>query len=250
MARVSQELGFRLNFIFEFLGSVCFFILHLVSFRFLINKFNFPGWSVGEAWVMLYTFEIFTYLSFFIMWKGLTRTIQDIRTGGLDIILAKPVQSRPIAFFRSGGLHNLITGIMGVGCLVWTLIAYKLNVSFMSVFLYIISILSGIWLLHCISVIVMSINFYLDHVDGSYSFVYQFQEALKYPVQTYSGLPFLLRIVIYCFAVLTTLPSVILISKEVSISMILAYLLFFVVLTVLSQLIWDYSLRHYSSASS
>lgn len=250
MARISQELGFRLNLVFELLGSVCFFALHLISFKFLISKFIFPNWTIGEAWVLLFTFEIFTYLSFFIMWKGLTRTILDIRTGGLDIILAKPVQSRLLAFFRSGGLHNLVAGVLGIGCLIWTLVVFKLSVSFISVFLYVISLLSGIWMLHCMSVIVMSINFYFEHIEGSDSFVYHFQEALKYPVQLYSGVPFLLRLIIYSFAILTTLPSVILISKNVNIYMIIGYILFFVVITIVSQVVWNYSLRHYSSASS
>jgi ABC-type uncharacterized transport system permease subunit len=250
MARVSQELGFRLNLMFGFLGSVCFFVLHLISFKFLISKFNFPGWSVGEAWVMLFTFEIFTYISFFVMWRGLTKTMLDIRTGGLDIILVKPIQSRSIAFFRSGGLHNLITVILGIMCLVWTFLTFRLTTSFLSILLYIASLFSGVWLLHCISVIIICINFYFEQVSGSDSFVYQFQEALKYPFHIYFGAPLFLRILIYLFAILTTLPSVVLLSKGVTVNLVMSYILFFIILTLASQFVWIYSLRHYSSASS
>jgi len=250
MARIGQEFGFRLNLIFELLGSVCFFALHLISFKFLISKFIFPNWTIGEAWVLLFTFEIFTYLSFFIMWKGLTRTVVDIRTGSLDIILVKPIESRMLAFFRSGGLHNLITGLMSVVCLTWTIIVFNIPVSLASILFYIISIISGVWLIHSISVIVMSINFYLEYVEGSDSFVYQFQEALKYPAQMYAGLPLFFRVLIYSFAILTTFPAALLMSKDLSVSLFIGYLIFFIVLTILSQIIWNHSLRHYSSASS
>lgn len=250
MARIGQELGFRLNLVFELLGSVCFFALHLISFKFLISKFIFPNWTIGEAWVLLFTFEIFTYLSFFVMWKGLTRTVVDIRTGSLDIILVKPIESRMIAFFRSGGLHNFVTGLLGVACLIWTVVSFKITVSIASTIFYIFSIISGVWIIHCISVIIMSLNFYLEYVEGSDSFVYQFQEALKYPAQMYASLPLLFRIFIYSFAILTTFPTAILMSKNLNVSLFIGYLIFFLVITVLSQYIWNRSLRHYSSASS
>lgn len=249
MARVSQEFGFRFNFIFEFLGSYCFFVLHLISFKFLLSKYSFPGWSTGESWIMLFTFEIFTYLSFFVLYKGLTRTVIEIRTGGLDIILAKPVQSRLIAFFRSGGLHNLATGILGIFYLVLTILEYKFQISILSVLLYIISLLSGLWILHCMSVIVMSLNFYLEQVNGD-SFVSMFQEAMKYPSQIYSSTPILLRIFIYAFAILTTFPTVLLLTKGVNLQLIINYIIFLILVTVISQFVWNYSLRHYSSASS
>lgn len=249
-ARLSQELGFRLNFVFEFLGSYCFFILHLISFKFLLSKYSFPGWSTGEAWVLLFTFEIFTYLSFFILYKGLTRTVVDIKTGGLDIILAKPVQSRLIAFFRSGGLHNLATGMLGVVYLVLTLLEYEFQISIFSILMYIISILSSIWILHCMSVIVMSFNFYAEQISGGDSFVSMFQEGMKYPSQIYSNTPILLRIFVYAFAILTTFPTVLLLTKNVSYQLIMSYLIFLILVTITSQLIWNFSLRHYSSASS
>lgn len=249
-ARISQELGFRFNFIFEFLGSYCFFLLHLISFRFLLSKYSFPGWSTGEAWILLFTFEIFTYLAFFILYKGLTRTVIDIRTGGLDIILAKPVQSRLIAFFRSGGLHNLATGILGIVYLILTLLEYKFQVSVFSVFVYVVSLLLGIWILHCMSVIVMSMNFYLEQVSGGDSFVSMFQEAMKYPSNIYSSTPILMKIFFYAFSCLVTLPTVLLLTKKISIEYVFGYIIFLVIVTIFSQVFWEHSLRRYSSASS
>ena len=249
-ARVSQELGFRFNFIFEFLGSYCFFLLHLISFRFLLSKYSFPGWSTGEAWVLLFTFEIYTYLAFFILYKGLTRTVIDIRTGGLDIILAKPVQSRLIAFFRSGGLHNLATGVLGVVYLVITLLQYKLYVSIFSIIIYIISIISSVWILHCMYVIVMSLNFYLEQITSDSSIVFESQEAMKYPSNIYSGIPILMRIFFYTFSCLVTLPTVLLLTKKISVQYIFGYIIFLVIVTIFSQVFWEHSLRRYSSASS
>ncbi len=240
----------RGNFLITLLGSACFFYLHVISFNLLISKFDFLGWETGNLWVMMYTFEIFTYLAFYFFWKGLQKTPQEIGTGAFDIILAKPFNTRFVALFRNGSLHNLICALLGVCYLVYTLRYYHVPTTSLSVVVYVLSLAVSLWIFHCLSVLFICLNFKNGYVPGTSTAPFEIQEVFKYPASVFEQSGLLLRILIIPFALLVTVPTASLISKPLSPSLLSTYLLTFVVLTLWSGWTWKSSLRHYSSASS
>jgi len=249
-AGISKEIHLRANFIVTLSGSLCFFYLHLISFRLIINRFHFPGWDTGQLWVLLFTFQIFTYLAFFLFWRGLNHTPRDIGTGGFDVILAKPASARFIAFFRNGSLHNLPSALLGAVYLSSTLIRFHLPVSFFGVVLYLTTLLLSLWIFHCLTVLFICLNFRHGFIPGTSSVVFEIQEIYKYPANIFTSSNLWLRLLILPLSLLTTLPASAILLKPLSPNLILTYVLLFLILTVWSHLAWTSSLRHYSSASS
>jgi ABC-type uncharacterized transport system permease subunit len=250
-ARLGKDFSLPLaSQIFSNLGSLCFFTLHIISFSLLINKFSFPGWSRPDMWVLLFTFEIFTYLAFFLFWKGFQYTIKDINTGAFDLILSKPFTSLFITIFRGGGLHNLLAVLLGSVSLAFVIVIYQIPVSISSIFGFLVSLGLSLFTFMNLSVSLISLNFKYGRITGTAYAGFQIQEVYKYPSTAYSGyqIPFL--ILLACFSLLTTFPAAALIQKKLDLLFILIYFSFSFIMFVVSRITWTKSLAHYSSAGS
>lgn len=247
---ISKEIHLRLNLGTSLLGSLCFFYLHLVSFQLIINRFKFSSWDPGQLWVLLFTFEIFTYLAFFLFWRGMNKTPEEINQGTFDIILAKPLSARLLAFFRNGSLHNLLSAFLGVGYLIFSLINYHLPTSLIGVALYVLTLTASLWIFHCLSVLFICLNFRHGYLPGTTGVPFEVQEIYKYPANIFSSSVLWLRLLVIPLAALTTIPTASLLLKPLDLDFILIYLLTFIILTIWSQVVWSSSLRRYSSASS
>jgi len=250
-ARLGKDFSLPLfNQVFQNIGSLCFFFVHLMAFKLIVDKFSFPGWSKPEMWTMLFTFEIFTYTSFFLFWKGLNYTVRDINSGAFDLIISKPVSSQLITFFRGGGLHNLTASVLGLLFLMVFVFINHINISVFSVVLYFFILALSLWTAYCIAISFISLNFKYGRLDATVGAIFQVQEVYKYPSTIYSGLQVLFWFLVVSLSLFTTLPAVTLLLKPVDFSLVVVFITTFFTATIISQLLWRYSLRHYSSASS
>jgi ABC-type uncharacterized transport system permease subunit len=232
------------------LGSLCFFMLHLISFYFIIGKFSFPGWTRSDMWVLLFTFEIFTYLAFYLFWNGFVHTIRDINSGAFDLILAKPISSQFITFFRGGGSHNLLSVILASVFLVLIINKYNIPVSLLGMASYISSVALSLYTFLNLSICLISFNFKHGKISDIAYAGFQVQETYKYPATVYTGLKTQFWVVLACLSLLTTFPASVLLHKSLDQALTLIYFTFSLMMFLLSRLIWTRSLRHYSSASS
>ncbi len=147
-AGIAKDIQLRGNFTTTLIGSLCYFYLHLISFKLIISRFRFPGWETGQLWILLFTFEIFTYLAFFFFWRGLQHTPKEIRTGSFDILLSKPFSSRFLAFFRNCSLHNLVSAMFGAIYLVFALVQYQIHTTPIGIILYLLTLTTSLWIFH------------------------------------------------------------------------------------------------------
>lgn len=249
--RLYKDLSLPLfNQLFQIVGSLCFFILHLYSLSFILQKFSFPGWTTDEAWVLIFTFEIFTYLAFFLFWRGFNETVKDINTGRFDAIISKPISSLFLTFLRGGGIHNFVCTILGFLVLSFALISNHISVSIFSVIMYPIFILASTWIFFCLAVCFISLNFKYGYLTATPGLMFQVQEVYKYPSTLYSVLTPILFIVPVTLSLLTTFPAAIILSKPLPIYFYFIYLFSIVLSSLLAFSLWRTGLKNYSSASS
>lgn len=250
-ARISKDLSLPLfNQIIQLSGSTCYFILHLFSFQFLINKFSFPGWSRPELWILLFTFEIFTYSAFFLFWRGFIHTVRDINSGSFDLIFTKPLNTLLTSFIRGGGSHNLIDVLAGFVLLVITIVVNKLPINPIGSILYMLLLITSLWITYCIGVSFISLNLKYGRLDSTPGVVFQVQETYKFPSTIYSKFSLILWILLSALSLLTTLPVAALLSKPLDIKLLVLYIAMLIITTHIARLTWSSGLRHYSSASS
>lgn len=249
-AGMVKDIQLRGNFTMTLIGSLCYFYLHLISFQLIISRFRFPGWETGQLWVLLFTFEIFTYLAFFFFWRGLQHTPKEIGTGTFDVLLSKPFSSRFLAFFRNCSFHNLVSAIFGAIYLVFALIQYQIHITPIGIILYLLTLATSLWIFHCISVLFVCLNFKYGYVPGTSGVAFEIQEIYKYPATMFNSSGFLIHLLVVPLSLLTTIPAASLLLKPISPVLLITYLLSLIILSLWSQKAWSSALRHYSSASS
>jgi ABC-2 type transport system permease protein len=250
-ARLGKDFSLPLwSQIFSHIGSLCFFTLHVLSFRLLISKFIFPGWSTSDLWVLLFTFEAFTYLAFFLFWKGFTHTIRDVNSGAFDLIITKPASSILITIFRGGGLHNLTCAILGLIFLFSHVAISNLTINVLSILAYFFTLGLSLFTFLNLSLCFISLTFRFGKATGLAGIGFQAQEIYKYPSQIYSSSNLHFVFILIFLSLFTTFPTSLLIGKPLSLTFIAIYFGLSLILFFLSRLMWRHSLRHYSSASS
>jgi len=250
-ARLGRDLSLPPSqVILQLIGAICFFYLHVISFSLIVSRFSFPGWSISQMWILLYSFEIYTYMAFFLFWRGFNHTVRDINSGGLDQIICKPINNQLITFFRGGGVHNLISGILGLIYLISTLMKYQLPVSWWSVLIYGLTLLTSLWFLYSFTLLFISLNFCFGKLTATSSAALQLQEFFKYPGDIFSSASIILMLLVIPFTSLVSFPVSLLLHKPLSIPVLIIYISALIIITAVSQLAWRLGLRHYSSASS
>lgn len=251
LSRLNKEFLMRFNFIMEASGSLCFFVLHIVMASFIISKFAFPGWSEAEYWVLISTFQLFSYLSFFLLWRGINWTYRDIHNGGFDFILVKPGNSRMLAFLRGGSSNNFVSIICSLLFLLFIFSKYSLTsrLSLFTLLAYIFFIVCSLWINHCLDVIFISLNFKYGKIEETKGPIYTVQEALKYPVDLFTNLRLSVAILTVPVALLTSVPASILLLKPLSPTLGLSYFAIFFLVTLGSIYMWKWGVKNYTSAS-
>jgi ABC-type uncharacterized transport system permease subunit len=249
-ARMGRELINPVNSLIELIGSVCFFVLHIFSFAIIIGKFSFPGWSTGEMWIMLFTFELFTYAAFFLFWKGLVHTVRDINRGGFDYLLTKPISTRLLTFFRSGGLHNFICMLFSFIGIFVVVNIFNIHITFISLLLFLLSLLISLWIFHSLSVMLIALNFYFGYLPATSSAPFQIQEIYKYPSSIFNQSDLWAWFTVIPLSLLTTVPSVLILTKGLDSTLYIGYAVMFLFFTLLSGHIWKKAIVNYASSGS
>ncbi len=247
--RLEKGLSLKFNLIMELAGSLCFFVLHLITAYLISINFHFPGWSLGDYWVLIATFEIFTYAAFFFLWRGVNVTYKDIAEGTFDYVLTTPVNSRAKAFLRGGNINNLVAVALGITLLFYVVSTFNIRFSAFTAILYVLVIATSIWLIHCIDVICLSLNFKYGKIEATKGPLFNFQQAMKYPADSFLGKAYLSAIIIFPIALLTTVPTIVFLQKSQYTNFVLIYFVIIGVFTILSEYMWRWGLKNYTSAS-
>jgi ABC-type uncharacterized transport system permease subunit len=248
-ARLAYDFSKTYNLLVAIVGSLCFFLLHLSGFYFIISKFSFPNWPTSHSWMLFSTFELFTYLCFHFFWRGLLYSKTEISQGVFDYHLLKPANTRFLAFMREGSFNNSMCVYASLGLLIYSLIHFRIEVSPLTVFLYTIFFIISLWQFHLLSSAFMTSNIFFGTMDSSPSFAFKFQEIWKYPPESYLSNP-LATIFFFPVSLATSLPTIFLLNRHVEPKYIMVYFAWTLLLYFLNHYLWKLALRRYSSASS
>ncbi len=247
--RVGKQVSLIADSALRCVGTMSFFTLHIVLTKFLLNNFRFSGWNANEFWIFLFSFQFFYYGMFFVLWEGLKQTSFEINRGTFDFILIRPISSRFLSFVRPGQINNMVGMLSGLALLLIFLYRFYGLGSFLILPIYLIAIVASMWIMHCLSMMILSLNFKYPGMEHLRAVIFAVQELYKYPVSSYDGQTIFIKLLIIPFSLMSTIPATLLLLKRISPIYIVAYILMGVVLTVSSGWVWSWGLRNYTSAS-
>jgi ABC-2 type transport system permease protein len=245
-----MELEYRANFVTQAVLSLFWIGITLASVLvFYTHTDAVGGWPLNHALVIV---GLFTFMGGFIktmLQPNAQKIVEMIRTGTMDFVLTKPVNSQFIATLR---FHKIFNGIdMLVGAVIVWVAFGRMGYAPGSAALLQFALMFGLALLIIYSIwaIMATISFWFVKVSNLTEGFNAIWDTGRFPITTFDGLLRIALTFVLPIAFITTFPAQAVLGTLDGVSM-LAALIIGVGLFAFSAWFWRYAIRNYSSASS
>src|SRR6266704_1793422 len=113
---LAEELQYRANFAASVLGTLFWIGTALLTLAlFFGHTTRLGGWDYWEVVVLLGVFNALTGVVEAVLRPGIGRLAAEVRSGGLDLVLAKPVDAQGFVSFRRLDIWRLADIPLGLG---------------------------------------------------------------------------------------------------------------------------------------
>jgi ABC-2 type transport system permease protein len=246
---LASELEYRLNFLLAVLSSFG----HLVGNVFGLSLFyrgggSLGGWPFFEALIVMGLFTTLQGLSRVLLSPNLARIVEHVRTGTLDFVLLKPIDSQFWLSTRRVSPWGLPDVLFGLGMLSYA--AHRLGLPASSLLYALAPLCASALIQYSLWFSFASISIWYVKVHNVNEVLNALLAAGRYPID---ALPRGMYRFVFTFivpvALLTTVPAEVALGRP-SPSLLLLTLVFAAGAFVASRAFWRFALRFYTSASS
>lgn len=248
---VLYELEYRANFVVNTLVSLAWLGWSLAGvWVFFLHRDRIGDWTYYQAMVVLALFLLFNGVLGAFMRPNVEELMEHIRTGTLDFLLTKPVNSQFHATLRQLAVWNFPDLLIGLAVLIYALMQLGVQPSLAQVVLFVVLLLAATLMLYSLVLMLVTSAFWFVQVNNILELLFAFYETGRFPVAVY---PQWLRAVltfIVPIAFITTVPAEVVLDRLVDPRLVAYALGMALVLFVGSGWFWRYAVRRYSSASS
>src|SRR2546421_5987274 len=185
---VAEELQYRANFAASLLGTVFWIVTALLTLAvFFRHTTRLGGWDYWEVVVLLGVFNALSGVIEAVLRPGIGRLAGEVRNGGLDLVLAKPVDAQAFVSFRRLDVWHLTDVVLGLGLAGYALSRLGRVPGVLQVAAFVVALAAAAVVVYAIWVALMSLAFWFVSVENlsvRFDAVY---EGARYPVTAYPG---------------------------------------------------------------
>jgi ABC-2 type transport system permease protein len=252
-----REMAFRGNFLIEVVTNAFWFAAQLVFFTLIFgNVPSVNGWSKPEYFAFMATGMIINTLIEAFFMPNCANFSELIRTGNLDYVLLKPIDTQFLISFEKLDLGALCHLLLPTALLAYSLRQIGHAIGPLDVLMYVGLILMGVAFFYSLMVILASTSIWFGRNQGLYEFWFYITIFARYPRNIYGGSPAadLLRLLFsYVLPILlvVTVPAELVVGKTLVPSWITGVSAAAAILGLYgSRKVFHLALRGYRSASS
>jgi ABC-2 type transport system permease protein len=247
-ANVVEEMQYRANFFASVLGTLFWIGIALLTLElFFSHTTRLGGWDYWEVVVLLGVFNALTGVIESVLRPGIGRLAEDVRSGGLDLVLVRPVDAQFYVTFRRLDIWRLADIVLGLALAAYALARLGVVPSVGRIAAFVVTLGAAVAVVYAIWLTLMSLAFWFVAVENISVLFDSVFEAARYPVTAYPGVLRFLFVYLLPIAWTTTIPASALIGRlEPGIAVVA--LLVATVAIALSRLLWRSALRRYTSA--
>lgn len=247
-ANVAEELEYRANFGAALLQTAFAVLVPALTLGVFFRQVPaIGGWRAHEALVLLGVFVALTGLVDFLLRPNMTRLVQHIQQGTLDLILVKPVDSMVLVSCRHMSVLRLADVALGVALAVYGLVLGGRAPSAGQVAAALVLFAAGFAIVYSLWLGIMTAAFWFVKVDNLHVIFTGLYETARYPVDAYRQPLRWALTYVFPVAFMTTVPARAALGR-LDLSTALAAGALAAGCLVACRWLWRRALRHYSSA--
>jgi len=246
---LAEELQYRANFVASVLATLFWIGTALVTLAlFFRHTTRLGGWDYWEVVVLLGVFNALTGVIEAVLRPGIGRLAGEVRSGGLDLVLVKPVDAQGFVSFRRLDVWRLTDVVLGLGLAGYALSRLGRVPGVLQLAAFVVTLAAAGIVVYAIWVALMSLAFWFVSVENLSVLFDAVYEGARYPVTAYPGALRFVFVYLLPIAWTTTIPASAL-TGRVGPEIALAAAAVAAVAFVLARLLWRAALRRYTGAS-
>ena len=244
------ELEYRINFIGLFFMSILDAVWSVGgALLFYSHRSTIGGWTFHEALVVIGLYFLAYGFVDSVVRPNIDDMVEHIRTGTMDFILTKPVDSQVHATLRRYRFQKFSGIVVGLAIIIYALAQLRATPTLEQAILFVLLSGGAAILLYAAMIILGTVSFWAVDVSNIDDFITGFLEAGRYPSAAFPEPVRGLITFVIPIAFITTVPAEVILGKLTPQFVFYGWL-FALILLFGSVLFWKVALRHYSSASS
>ena len=246
---VVEELQYRANLLASILGTLFWIATALLTLAvFFRQTRRLGGWEFWEVVVLLGVFNALTGLIEAVLRPGIGDLAGQVRKGGLDLVLAKPVDALAFVSFRRIDVWRFTDVVFGLALAGYALLRLGRVPGIFQIGAFLITLGSAAVVVYAIWVLLMSLAFWFVSVENLSVLFDSIYEGARYPVSAYPGALRFVFMYLLPIAWTTTVPASAL-TGRVGPSIAIAALAVAGIAILVTRFVWGTALRKYTGAS-
>ena len=186
-----RDMTFRTNFIIQCVSSLGWTLMNL-GFYTLIFKLTpmigeDTGWGKFEFFVFLATTYFVNSLVQTFFMPNAEEFSELIRTGGLDFVLLKPIDTQFIVSLRRVAWSQLTNFVFGLLLLAYALSNLAYRPGLVEVLLYPMYVVCGVLIMYSLMLSLSATSVWLGRNQTLYNFWFYITNFSRYPLEIYRG---------------------------------------------------------------
>jgi ABC-2 type transport system permease protein len=186
-----RDMTFRANFVIESISSLSWMFMNL-GFYLLIFQYT-PMIGAGTGWGK---YEFFVFLSTTLFINSLVQAFfmpnaeefsEQVRTGGLDFALLKPIDTQFLISLAKVDWSSLSNFVFAIVLLSYSLAQLDFAPGIAQVLLYPVYVLCGVAILYSLMIALASTSIWLGRNQNLYDFWFYITNFSRYPMEIYRG---------------------------------------------------------------
>ena len=248
---IVREMGFKANFLLWIVVEMLWFALQL-SFMFVIYSHTdrIGTWSKWQVVMLLGASHFIQQIFTAIFLTNCTQLSELIRTGKLDFMLLLPVNTRFMISFRQVDLGGFVNAASAVAVMIYAGNQLGLSPTWAQVAGFVLLAAVSILVHYSLMFLLASVSFWTVRAQGIVWGYYNLFNIARLPDEAFRGV----FKAVFTFALpmllVANVPVKLLVNKLSSPLELLVLLGMAIVCLALSEGVWRFSVKHYTSASS
>lgn len=239
---------------FNAVGNIFAPMLYLIALVVFINIFysytdTIFGWTKGESLFLLGLFRVITGIFSFLFLRSLFSISGYTKKGELDLFLTKPINSQFYISFRLMRAFEILNILPGLVLIIYALFEINLPLTLINWLMLISATLAGTFLLYSLYFSISTLAIWFGQFNSLFDVYDSLREPLSKPIDIFGERTAFVLTYIIPLGFIVTVPAKVFFGKVDWFQLLVLWLvasLFF----VFSVWFWNFSLKHYTSASS
>jgi len=243
-----REMEYRADFFMVVFQAVLFIFFNLLFYKAVIgNAGGIGDWSYPNMVALFGTYVIIDgiFMTFIVL--GANAIEKYVRTGMLDSVLVKPIDSQFMITVQRGLIISESPSIIfGIGVLIYGLVQSHVVINLWNILGYIFFIFCSSLIFYSFALSFGCIVFFIDKAEELNEIIFSLKQFSKFP-DIYTGMIKYVLMFVTPLVFASFVPAGIILNK-INYWFVLYYLITTIVMLLFSRWLWKFGLSKYKSA--